>query len=82
MAIRTRTFEELKARPPLTEAELAENRAPMAALLETARRIREEYLARGGHIMSEEEWQAEWDSRWDDDDDDSFDESSETVRLS
>ena len=63
--MRTMTLEQLKARPQLSETELAENGAAMAALLSESRRIREAYLARGGRVMSDAEWQAEWDSRYD-----------------
>ncbi len=58
---RVLTLEEARARPPLTEAEAEANRLRVAAILADAARNREEFLASGGKLMTEEEWQEFWD---------------------
>ena len=57
---RVMTVEEYKALPPLTEEERAETHRIRTALMAGVRREHEAFVAAGGHVMTDEEWDAYW----------------------
>jgi hypothetical protein len=64
---RALTVEEYRALPPPTEEELARQRAINAEIFAEVRRRHADFLAAGGTVMTDEEWQEYWDHRWDED---------------
>jgi hypothetical protein len=67
-AARVLTLEEARALPPPTADQLARRRAALDAVDSE----RAAFVAAGGKLMTDEEWQEFWDSRWDDDEDESW----------
>jgi hypothetical protein len=57
---RVLTVEEAKALPPLTEAEKARIAERRRAIFEDVQRRTEAFLAAGGRLPTQEEWEETW----------------------
>ena len=65
---RTKKLDDPRARSPFTDAERAVIRKRRIAVLAAARADQEAFIAQGGHVMTDDEFQDFWDRRWDDED--------------
>lgn len=66
---RAMTVEEYRSLEPLTGEQRAQDVAAMREILDQVRREHESFVANGGHVMTNDEWQSWWESLDDDDDD-------------